>query len=280
MTALIATFYKFVQLPDYVEQQNKLLSLCDAHEVKGSILLAQEGINGMIAGDPADIHAVLSRLRADPRLKDLQHREAATSDPPFERMKVRLKAEIVSLGIADLDPEAEAGAYVSPEQWNALIQDPEVTLIDTRNDYEVAIGTFQGAVNPDIASFREFPDYARQHLDPAQHRRVAMFCTGGIRCEKATAYLRQQGFDQVYHLKGGILEYLKAVPQNDSLWNGECFVFDQRVAVTHGLKAGTHIMCYACGNPVSPEDQASPLYQPKVSCPGCYRGPEERSQPG
>ncbi|MGF1513340.1 MAG: rhodanese-related sulfurtransferase [Elainellaceae cyanobacterium] len=272
MTALIATFYKFVPLSDYAEQQRELLALCVAHEVKGTILLAEEGINGTIAGSPANVHAVLAHLRSDSRLRDLECKEATTSAPPFERMKVRLKAELVPLGVEDIDPVHEVGTYVSPERWNELIQDPEVVLIDTRNDYEVAIGTFQGAVNPSLKSFREFPDYAEQHLDPSQHRKVAMFCTGGIRCEKATAYLRRQGFDQVYHLKGGILAYLRAVPSMESLWNGECFVFDQRVAVAHGLEAGTHVLCYACGNPVSPEDQASVEYQPAVSCPHCYSG--------
>ncbi|MGF1536376.1 MAG: rhodanese-related sulfurtransferase [Elainellaceae cyanobacterium] len=270
MTALIATFYKFVPLPNYAERQGELLALCDRHNVKGTILLAEEGINGTIAGAKDAVHAVLAHLRSDPRLKDLQHREALSTTTPFERMKVRLKAELVPLGVDGIDPAQEAGTYVAPEQWNELIQDPEVLLIDTRNDYEVAIGTFQGAVNPDLQAFREFPDYVERHLDSAQHRKVAMFCTGGIRCEKTTAYLRQQGFDQVYHLEGGILEYLKTVPPEKSLWNGECFVFDQRVAVTHGLEAGTHVLCYACGNPVSPEDQASPQYEPTVSCPHCY----------
>ena len=213
---------------------------------------------------------MLAHLRADARLSDLEHKISRTDAPPFERLKVRLKAELVPLGVSGIDPAHEAGIYVAPQDWNALIQDPDVVLIDTRNDYEVGIGTFQGATNPDIATFRQFPDYAKQHLDPARHRKVAMFCTGGIRCEKATAYLHQQGFEEVYHLKGGILAYLNQVPEADSLWDGECFVFDQRVAVTHGLEVGSHVLCYACGNPVSPEEQASPQYVPPVSCPRCY----------
>lgn len=274
-SVLIASFYKFISLSDYAEQQEKLLDVCEIHGVKGTILLAEEGINGTIAGAPLDVRAVLAHLRADPRFKDLEHKEADASAPPFERLKVRLKTELVPLGI-ETDPE-EAGIYVSPERWNQLIQDPEVVLIDTRNEYEVAIGSFKGALNPDIASFREFPQYAEQHLDPAQHRKVAMFCTGGIRCEKATAFLRRRGFDEVYHLKGGILAYLNQVPEGESLWDGECFVFDQRVAVAHRLQPGTHVLCYACGNPVSLEEQSSPKYEPAVSCPRCYHH-ERRSQ--
>ncbi|HCF26633.1 MAG TPA: hypothetical protein DEV81_05370, partial [Cyanobacteria bacterium UBA11049] len=224
MTQIVATFYKFVKLPDFAQKQQPILSLCQAQAVKGTILLAAEGINGTIAASRDSIDAVLSFLRSDPRLADLEHKESYADSPPFERLKVRLKQEIVTIGLPQVDPNEQVGTYVSPKDWNALISDPEVTVIDTRNDYEVSIGSFIGAQNPQTESFRQFPDYIRQNLDPTKHKKVAMFCTGGIRCEKASAFMLSQGFQEVYHLKGGILKYLEEVPEQESLWQGECFV--------------------------------------------------------
>jgi UPF0176 protein len=271
MTLIVATFYKFFSFPDCADVREPWLRVCQQQQVRGTILLAPEGINGTIAGDRAGVDAVLTMLRADSRMADLEVKEAIAPQMPFGRMKVRLKKEIVTFGVPDANPAEQVGTYVSPRQWNELISDPEVVLIDTRNDYEVNIGSFRGAKNPHTDSFREFPDYVRQHLNPQRHRKVAMFCTGGIRCEKATSYLLSQGFEQVYHLQGGILKYLEEVPPDHSLWEGECFVFDQRVTVKHGLEPGTYKFCYACGHPVSPEEMRSPLYQPAVSCPHCYQ---------
>jgi UPF0176 protein len=270
MTQVVATFYKFVKLPDFAEKREPLLSHCEAQGIKGTILLAAEGINGTIAGSRQAIDSVLSFLRSDPRLVDLEPKESHADSGPFDRMKVRLKKEIVTLGLPEIDPSDRAGTYVSPQEWNALICDPEVTLIDTRNDYEVSIGTFQGAQNPKTHSFRQFPDYVRNKLDPTKHRKVALFCTGGIRCEKATSLMMAQGFQEVYHLKGGILKYLEEVPPEESLWQGECFVFDQRVAVREGLEVGTHEMCLSCGHPICEDDKTSPHYQEGISCPYCF----------
>lgn len=280
MTVVVATFYKFVSLPDYQEMRSPLLAFCQNQNIKGTILLAAEGINGTIAGEVTNIHAVLHYLRSDERFSDLEFRESTAKTPPFERLKVKLKREIVTLGIPEVNPNQQVGTYVTPKQWNEIISDPDVVVIDTRNDYEVDIGTFRGANNPKTASFREFPDYARQKLNPHQHKKVAMFCTGGIRCEKASSYLLQQGFDQVYHLKGGILKYLEEIPLEESLWEGECFVFDERVAVKSGLQPGSYEMCLGCGNPISEADKASPQYEAGVSCPYCRDRltPEKRSR--
>ncbi|XHX77027.1 MAG: rhodanese-related sulfurtransferase [Stenomitos frigidus ULC029] len=269
MTLVIATLYKFVRLPDAAEKRSQVLAQCQLQDVKGTILLAEEGINGTIAGSREAIDAVLSFLRTDPRLADLEHKESFADVQPFERMKVRVKAEIVTIGEPAADPNAQVGTYVDPKDWNTLIADPAVTVIDTRNAYEVSIGSFQGAENPQTRSFRQFPEYVRTHLDPTQHKKVALFCTGGIRCEKASAFMLAQGFEAVYHLKGGILKYLEEVPTDDSLWQGECFVFDQRVAVQHGLEAGTYDMCRACGHPISEEDKVSPDYEDGIACPYC-----------
>lgn len=269
MSQVVAALYKFVQLSDFAEIRQPLLAVCQAQEIKGTILLAAEGINGTIAGSRSAIDAVLAYLRSDPRLADLEHQESTAEAPPFDRMKVKLKKEIVTLGVSEVDPNAQVGTYVYPQDWNAVISDPEVMVIDTRNEYEVAIGSFKGAQNPNIDSFREFPDYIRHHLDPSQHKKVAMFCTGGIRCEKASSLLLAQGFQAVYHLKGGILKYLEEVPPEESLWEGECFVFDQRIAVRHGLELGSYDMCQACGWPISPSDKLSPGYQEGISCSHC-----------
>lgn len=267
---LVATFYKFVSLPDYVELRSPILELCQAQDLRGTILLAEEGINGTVAGSKSAIETVLENLRQDLRFSDLTVKEAETESQLFDRMKVKLKKEIVTLGCPEVDPTQQVGTYVKPQDWNEIISDPEVTVIDVRNQFEVSIGSFKGAINPKTASFRQFPDYVESELDPTQHKKVAMFCTGGIRCEKASSYLLSQGFEEVYHLEGGILKYLEEVPPDESLWQGECFVFDQRVAVTHGLNDGSYAMCQACGHPLSQADQTSPHYHPGESCPYCF----------
>jgi UPF0176 protein len=269
-TQVVAALYKFVKLPDFAQKRDSLLSYCQAQGVKGTILLAEEGINGTIAGSCQAVDSVLSFLRSDPRLADLEYKESYADTPPFERMKVRLKPEIVTLGLPEIDPNEQVGTYVNPQEWNDLICDPEVTVIDTRNDYEVNIGTFQGAQNPQTGSFQEFPEYVRHHLDPTKHKKVALFCTGGIRCEKASSFMLAQGFAEVYHLKGGILKYLEEVPAPESLWQGECFVFDERVAVSHGLEKGSHARCLSCGRPISEQDKASFKYEEGISCAYCF----------
>src|SRR6478672_5242612 len=270
MTQVVVTFYKFVQLLDFGEKQIPLRSFCQEQGVKGTILLAAEGINGTIVGSRQAIDAVLAYLRSDVRLADLELKESTTDSALFRRMKVQLKREIVTLGLPEIDPNEQVGIYVSPQKWNEVISDPEVIIIDTRNDYEVAIGTFKGAQNPQTASFREFPNYVRNNLDPSKHKKIAMFCTGGIRCEKASSFMVAEGFQEVYHLHGGILKYLEEVPAEESLWQGECFVFDQRIAVREGLKTGTYEMCASCGYPISADDKSSPLYQEGISCPYCF----------
>lgn len=271
MNIVIATFYKFVALTDYQEIQPSLLVFCQEQEIKGTILLAKEGINATIAGTRNSIDAVLNYLKSDPRLGDLEHKESYSNIIPFQRMKVRLKKEIVTLGVPEVDPTETVGIYVNPEEWNQLINDPEVLLIDTRNDYEASIGTFKKAINPHTDSFREFPEYVKQHFSPEKNPKVAMFCTGGIRCEKASSFMLKQGFKEVYHLKGGILKYLEQVEPEQSLWEGECFVFDERVAIKHGLEQGSYEMCLGCGHPISETDKLSPEYQEGVSCPHCHK---------
>ncbi|NEQ31743.1 MAG: rhodanese-related sulfurtransferase [Leptolyngbya sp. SIO4C5] len=276
----VATFYKFVALPDYADLQRGLLDISQANQIKGTILLAAEGINATIAGSRQGIEAVLAFLRQDLRLADLEARTSTASAPPFERLKVKCKQEIVTFGNPAANPSQQTGTYVEPQDWNQLIGDSETLVIDTRNDYEVSIGTFQSAINPQTQSFRQFSDYVQQRLDPQKHKRVAMFCTGGIRCEKASAYLLNQGFEQVYHLKGGILRYLAEVPAEESFWQGECFVFDERVAVRHGLAPGSYEMCRACGRPLDQAAKSSPQYEAGVSCPACYAQstPERRDR--
>lgn len=246
MQVVIVTFYKFVRLEDYREMRMPLLDFCKVQEAKGSILLAEEGINATIAGSREGIDTILAHLQSDERFADLEYKESFAEFQPFGRMKVRLKREIVHLGVPDIDPTQVVGTYVLPQEWNAIIQDPDVLLIDTRNDYEYEIGTFQGAINPKTGSFDEFPQYVAQNLDPTQHKKVAMFCTGGIRCEKATSYMLAQGFEEVYHLQGGILKYLEEVNPVQSTWEGECFVFDDRVAVDHHLQPGQSTICPTC----------------------------------
>ena len=270
----VAALYRFVRLDDYTELRQPLLDFMLAHEIRGTLLLANEGINGTVAGRPDAIDELLAYLRADSRLAGFDCKLSYADELPFYRSRVKLKKEIVTMGVTDLDP-ADAGQYVAPKDWNALISDPEVTVIDTRNDYETAIGSFANATVPDTGSFREFPDYVKANLDPLKHRKVAMFCTGGIRCEKSTAYLRQQGFDEVYHLQGGILKYLEEVPEADSLWQGECFVFDNRVSVNHALEKGSYDQCHACRRPIDEADKADERYRPGVSCPHCYADKNE-----
>jgi UPF0176 protein len=271
---LTAAFYKFVDLPDFTERKAPLLAFCEAHQVKGLVLLAREGINSTIAGAPDDVQAVLAYLRQDPLLADLQHKESYSAKPPFYRMKVRLKKEIVTLGVPGISPTLMAGTYVQPQDWNALIADPEVVVIDTRNDYEVEIGTFAGAINPQIQSFSQLPDWVNQAQalkeKTGRKPKVAMFCTGGIRCEKSTALMRAQGYEEVYHLEGGILKYLETVAPEHSLWQGECFVFDERVSVGHGLVPGPHRLCRCCRDPLPEGALDSPLYEAGVSCPRCH----------
>lgn len=269
MPQVVSAFYKFVSLPDFAQKQEPLLALCLEQNLKGTILLAEEGINGTVAGSREAIDHLFSFLKTDPRFADLCAKESLTDSPMFDRMKVKLKKEIVTLGLPEVKPSKRVGTYVKPSAWNAVITDPNVTVIDVRNDYEVSIGSFVGAENPQTDSFREFPEYVRSHLDPQKHKKVAMFCTGGIRCEKASSYLLSQGFEEVYHLEGGILKYLEEVPDEESLWQGECFVFDQRVAVKHGVQDGSYDMCHACGHPISQEEMNSPQYEEGVSCPYC-----------
>lgn len=270
MSYIVATFYKFVHLLEIKNKQKSLLAYCLEKEIKGTILLAPEGINGTIAGTRTAINDVLSWLRADPKLSDLEHKESTAQFLPFARIKVKIKPEIVTIGIPEVNPTEQVGTYVAPQDWNQIISDPEVTVIDTRNDYEVKIGSFQNAIDPQTNSFRQFPQYVAKNLDPQQHPKVAMFCTGGIRCEKASSYMLAQGFKEVYHLQGGILKYLEEVSPEDSLWQGECFVFDERVALKHGLESGNYELCYACGHPITAVEKNSPQYEPNISCPYCY----------
>ncbi len=278
---LTAALYKFVALPDCEALKGPLQALCDNNGVKGTLLLAAEGINGTISGSEAGVRAVLAHLRsvefAAGALADLVHKESWAGELPFLRMKVRVKREIVTLGVPGVSPTVMAGTYVKPEDWNALIRRPDVLLVDTRNDYEVGIGSFTGAVDPHIKTFADLPQWVAAQeeggqLQPREGKKpaVAMFCTGGIRCEKSTAYLRQKGYDEVYHLEGGILKYLEEVPAAQSLWQGECFVFDERVSVGHGLKPGPYELCRSCRLPVGDVERASPKYQKGVSCPGCF----------
>ena len=272
MRYLTAAFYRFVDLADCAAFKAPLQALCDAEQVKGLVLLAPEGINSTIAGPAQGVHAVLAWLRSQTPFAYLQHKESWSDKAPFRRMRVRVKKEIVTMGVPDLRPASQAGHYVSAQDWNALIADPDVLLVDTRNDYEVELGTFDRAINPRIQSFAQLPDWlqAQGLLNPAQPHKVAMFCTGGIRCEKSTALLRAHGLHEVYHLEGGILKYLETVAPEASRWQGECFVFDERVSVAHGVQTGSHQLCRCCRHPLPPGALASPQYEPGVSCPRCF----------
>ena len=280
MTYTVAAFYKFVPLSDLAAKKSKILASCQEKGIKGTVILAEEGINGTIAGSESAIAATLDYLRTFPGLADLESKESISKKPPFARLKVKIKQEIVTLGIPEVNPTQQVGTYVAPQDWNQVISDPEVVVIDTRNDYEVKLGSFQGATNPKTESFREFPKYTLNNIDPKKHPKVAMFCTGGIRCEKASSYLLAQGFKEVYHLKGGILKYLENVSPEESMWQGECFVFDERVAVKQGLELGSYELCYACGHPISEADKNSPQYKSNISCPYCYEQltPEKKAR--
>lgn len=266
---VVCALYKFVTLNHFEQLRQPLLDSMLENEVRGTLLLAHEGINGTIAGSRAGIDAVLNHLHQDPRLTDIDTKESYDDSQPFYRTKVKLKKEIVTMGVEGIDPKRVVGTYVKPKQWNQLISDPDVILVDTRNDYEVEIGTFKGALDPRTKTFREFPDFVKENLDSNQHKKVAMFCTGGIRCEKSTAFLKEQGFDEVYHLQGGILKYLEEVPEEDSLWQGDCFVFDNRVTVNHQLQKGEYDQCHACRRPITEDDKQSLHYKAGVSCHHC-----------
>ena len=266
----VAALYRFVRLEEYENLRGPLLAFCEARGIRGTLLLAEEGINGTIAGTAQAISEVLAYLKKDDRLADLECKFSYNTDRPFLRMKVKLKKEIVTMGRPGIDPNQCVGRYASPEQWNTLVDDPECLVIDTRNDYEVEIGTFRGAVNPSTTSFREFPEWVEKNLDPSKHKKVAMFCTGGIRCEKSTSLLVSMGFEDVWHLQGGILNYLEKTPVEQTRWDGECFVFDSRVSVDHDLEKGSYDQCYACRFPIDDAQKASDLYVPGVSCPRCH----------
>jgi len=267
---VVSALYRFARFPDYESFREPLLNLMLEQGVRGTLLLAAEGINGTIAGSREGIDSVVGWLRQDDRFAQLETKESHVDENPFYRSKVKLKKEIVTMGVEDIDPNKIVGTYVDAAEWNDLISDPDVLLLDTRNKYEVEIGTFEGALNPETDSFREFPEYVKQNLDPQKNRKVAMFCTGGIRCEKSTAYLKQQGFEEVYHLKGGILKYLEEVPESETRWRGECFVFDNRVTVNHQLEQGQYDQCHACRMPITEADKQNEHYKQGVSCHHCY----------
>ena len=274
-SVIIIAFYRFVSLVDPRSIQEPLQGFCDKYDLKGTILLAQEGINGTLSGSRLGIDKLIGYLESQAVFDHLEYKESKADFQPFNRMKVRLKKEIVTIGIPKVDPRCGVGTYVAPEDWNELITQEGVILIDTRNEYEVAVGTFKNAVNPQTRSFRSFPEYVKSELRDKKNQPIAMFCTGGIRCEKSTAYLIEQGFQKVYHLKGGILKYLERVPKEQSLWEGECFVFDQRVTVNHELKQGDYTQCFACRHPLSEEDQKSEDYLPGISCSYCIEDQTE-----
>lgn len=268
----VAALYCFARFPDFEAYQAQLTDLCDQNGIKGTLLLAAEGLNGTVAGTQSGIAALIAFIEAIPALREqnIELKYSTASQMPFNRMKVRLKKEIVTMGVEGIDPLQSVGTYVQPEEWNALIDDENTILIDTRNDYEYTIGTFKGAIDPKTKTFREFPQWVEDHRGEMEGKKIAMFCTGGIRCEKATAFVKGLGFDDVYHLKGGILKYLEDMPAEDTRWEGECFVFDERVSVGHGLVEGDVQLCRACRNPVTPEGKLSQFYEEGISCDSCY----------
>ncbi|MBE8167491.1 MAG: rhodanese-related sulfurtransferase [Shewanella sp.] len=268
-TITVCALYKFVDLPNFEAIQKPLLSKMTELGIKGTLLLASEGINGTVAGAQHSVKELLSWFDDQKGLENIVTKFSHENEIPFYRTKVKLKKEIVTMGVQGIDPKKVVGTYVKPNEWNALISDPDVTVIDTRNHYEIEIGTFKNAVNPKTETFREFPKYAEENLDPKKNKKIAMFCTGGIRCEKSTAYMKEQGFDEVYHLEGGILKYLEEVKPEESLWEGECFVFDNRVAVNHNLEKGQYQQCNACRLPITEADMQSDAYVKGVSCSNC-----------
>jgi UPF0176 protein len=267
---VVCALYKFVTLEKFQDLRQPLLKVMEYNKIRGTLLLASEGINGTVASNRQGIDALLVWFEKDARLVNMVVKESFENSNPFNRIKVKLKKEIVTMGIEGIDPKQVVGTYVKPKDWNALISDPDVVLVDTRNAYEVKVGTFEGALNPNTTNFREFPQYVRDNLDPKANKKVAMFCTGGIRCEKSTAYLKEQGFDEVYHLEGGILKYLEEVPEADTMWQGECFVFDNRVTVNHQLEKGAYDQCHACRLPITKEEQTSEKFLEGISCPHCF----------
>ena len=273
----ICALYKFTRLDDFEEIQSSLKLFLDSLNIRGTLLLAREGVNGTIAGDNDSIMKSLDYLQKDGRLAGLEYKLSYSEKPPFKRLKVKLKKEIVTLGVSNIDPIFSSGTYVKPADWNELINDPDVVLIDTRNNYEFEIGSFKGSINPNTETFREFPAYTKNNLEKYRDKKIAMFCTGGIRCEKSTAYLKSKGFENVFHLQGGILKYLEEVKEDESLWEGECFVFDDRVAVKHNLELGKYDQCHACRFPITDEDKEHPHYEKGASCPRCY-GTKNSSQ--
>ena len=277
---IVAALYHFADFGRYEAFKPELEAICTEAGLKGTLLLASEGINGTVAGSRAGIDRLIAFLHAQPEFAELEYKESWAEKEPFLRMKVRLKKEIVTMGVPGTDPKQIVGTYVAPSDWNALISDPETIVVDTRNDYEYAIGTFENAIDPETTSFREFPDWVRRHHNELTGKKVAMFCTGGIRCEKATAFVKNLGIEEVYHLKGGILKYLEEVPEEESLWHGDCFVFDERVAVGHGLEPGDYTLCRACRHPLTPQETQSEHYVEGVSCPHCFeaRSEEDRAR--
>ncbi|WP_026294424.1 oxygen-dependent tRNA uridine(34) hydroxylase TrhO [Salinimonas chungwhensis] len=267
---IVCAMYKFVTLEDFQQLRAPLLAKMEEEGIKGTLLLASEGVNGTVSGTRQGIDNLVAWLNADTRINPISTKESLHEEQPFYRTKVKLKREIVTMGVEGIDPRETVGTYVKPSDWNALISDPDVFVVDTRNDYEIDIGTFKNAVDPNTKTFREFPQYVKDNMDPKKHKKVAMFCTGGIRCEKSTAYMKEQGFEEVYHLEGGILQYLEDVPKEESLWEGDCFVFDNRVAVNHDLQKSHYEACYACRLPITEQDKQSEKYEPGVSCPHCY----------
>jgi UPF0176 protein len=281
---LTIAFYHFVSLENIDRLQAFILKFCQKNNIKGTVLLASEGINGTISGEDKKIQKFIEFIKEDSyfknKFKNLEHKEAWASKNPFYRMKVRLKKEIVALGVDGISPTKKVGKYVNPEDWNNLINDPNTIVIDTRNNYEVDIGTFKNSINPETETFRDFPSYVDKNHINNKTKKVAMFCTGGIRCEKATSLMLEKGFKDVYHLKGGILKYLESIPKEESLWEGECFVFDQRVAVTHGLNEGQYDQCYACRHPLSPDELKSKQYTKGISCPYCFNKLTQKKKAG
>ncbi len=266
----ICALYKFTRLDDFEKIQSSLKIFLDSLNIKGTLLLAREGVNGTIAGDNVCIMKSLDYLQKDERLSGLEYKLSYSEKPPFKRLKVKLKKEIVTLGVSDIDPIHSSGTYVKPVDWNELISDPDVVLIDTRNNYEFEIGSFKGSINPNTETFREFPAYTENNLEKFRDKKIAMFCTGGIRCEKSTAYLKSKGFENVFHLQGGILKYLEEIKEDESLWEGECFVFDDRVSVMHDLSVGSYDMCHGCRMPITEDDKQSSSYIKGVACPKCF----------
>ena len=269
---LVAALYKFVEIDDLLSLQSNLYEICEKNNIMGTILIANEGINGTISGKTNEINQTISLLKSDKRFTNIEIKYSSSDKQPFHRMKVRLKKEIVTIGLPEINPNNKVGTYVKPDDWNDLISDPNVVVIDTRNKYETKIGSFQNALDPETSSFREFPDWVKKFKSSKENanKKIAMFCTGGIRCEKASSLMKEEGFEDVYHLQGGILKYLETIDKENSLWNGECFVFDQRVCLTDELEVGSYKMCFACRMPITEEEMQNEKYIEGISCIYCY----------